>query len=191
MGGLISTFSENVENRAELLTVGPFLFFFFWHHKNSLEFWPQHIFHGIQARGYFLLNTGKEKITGCSPTASGLMGLPLKCQLRSDMPAALMIYRNSSVCVSELSLWERLWCLWESDDSRAVLQPPKAAFLLWLSGSHHIGHSNYTSKGLCMRRTVNYSVFYQWVHRCISVDFVPNSGVMKIVDVVLCLVFMP
>lgn len=27
------------------------------------------------------------------------MGLPLQCQLWSDVPAALMIYRNSNVCV--------------------------------------------------------------------------------------------
>lgn len=110
-------------------------------------------------------------MTGCLPTDSGLVGLPLKCQLQSNMPAALMIYRNSSVCLSELSLWE-------SDDSRAVLQPPKAAFFLWLSGSHHIEGSSYTSKGLCMRRTGNFNLFYWWVHRCVSVDFVPNSGYM-------------
>lgn len=128
MGGLISIFCENVENKAELLNAGLFFFFFFWHQKNSLEFWLRHIFHGVQAGRCFLLNTGKEKITGSLPTASGLMGHPLKCQLWSNTPAALMIYRNSSVYVSELSLWERLWCLWESDDSRAVLQLPKAFF---------------------------------------------------------------
>lgn len=33
-----------------------------------------------------MLNTGKEKISGSSPTVPGLTGLPLKCHLGSDVP---------------------------------------------------------------------------------------------------------
>lgn len=103
----------------------------------------------------------KEKITECSLTDSGLTGLPLKCQLQSNMPAALMICRNSGgVCVRAFIVRVAVMSVRESDDSRAVLQPPKAFFLPRLSGSHHVGHSSYTSKGLCMRRTVNFSIFY-------------------------------
>lgn len=128
MGGMISTFCDNVENKAELLTVGLLFFGFFLHHKNSLEFWPQPIFHGIQAGRYFLLNTGKEKITGCLPTGSGLMELPLKCQLWSNVPAALMIYKNSSVCVCLSFHCENGCDVCESQMILEPYNPPKPPF---------------------------------------------------------------